>query len=160
MLPTGLRLALGFLTTLPTPAVDYDPDAFSRAGGYFPWVGLLLGVILAAVYLLLDLIFPSPIVAVLAVALWALLTGGLHLDGLADCCDGSLAPVSPQRRLEIMRDPRVGAFGAIGLTRVPIVTPKAKDHIYTRGLTVIDYGEDSALGQLSDHPAVWARLSW
>ena len=115
MMPNGLRLALGFLTTLPVSAGEYDAREFSRSARYFPWVGLLLGLLLSAAYLALDLILPPLLVSVLVTILWAGLTGGLHLDGLADCCDGLLAPVPPQRRLEIMRDPCVGAFGAIGL---------------------------------------------
>ncbi|MCS6911473.1 MAG: adenosylcobinamide-GDP ribazoletransferase, partial [Anaerolineales bacterium] len=59
---------------------------------------------------------PPLLVAALTVALWTLLTGGLHLDGLADCCDGLLAATTPERRLDILRDPHLGAFGAIGLT--------------------------------------------
>jgi adenosylcobinamide-GDP ribazoletransferase len=60
-------------------------------------------------------LFSPLLAAALLVALWAILTGGLHLDGLADCCDGLMAPVPPARRLEILRDPRLGAFGGIGL---------------------------------------------
>jgi adenosylcobinamide-GDP ribazoletransferase len=55
------------------------------------------------------------------VALWAALTGGLHLDGLADCGDGLLAAVAPERRLEIMRDPRLGAFGGLSLVLFVII---------------------------------------
>jgi adenosylcobinamide-GDP ribazoletransferase len=51
----------------------------------------------------------------LVTTLWAALTGGLHLDGLADCCDGLLAATSRERRLEIMRDPRTGAFAVVGV---------------------------------------------
>ncbi len=108
-------MALGFLTTLPVPHVEYDADAFVRAGRWYPLVGLVIGGLLWAAYVLLSMIFPPLVVAVLVVALWAILTGGLHLDGLADCCDGMLAPFEPARRLEIMRDSRVGAFAAIGL---------------------------------------------
>jgi adenosylcobinamide-GDP ribazoletransferase len=65
--------------------------------------------------LLLGALFSPVLAAALLVALWAALTGGLHLDGLADCFDGLLAAVPPERRLEILRDPRLGAFGGIGL---------------------------------------------
>jgi adenosylcobinamide-GDP ribazoletransferase len=108
-------LALGFLTTLPTKMVAYQPDGLGRAGRWFPGVGLILGLLLAALYTLSVLWFTPAITSVLVIILWAGLTGGLHLDGLADCCDGLLASVPRERRLEIMRDPRVGAFGVIGL---------------------------------------------
>ncbi len=64
---------------------------------------------------LLDQLFPPFLNAVLIVAAWAALTGGLHLDGLADCADGLLPQVDRVRRLEILRDPRAGAFGVIAL---------------------------------------------
>ena len=60
-------------------------------------------------------LFPPFLSAVLIVAAWAALTGGLHLDGLADCADGLLLPVDRIRRLETLRDPSVGAFGVITL---------------------------------------------
>lgn len=108
-------LALGFLTTLPTKTVAYQPDELGRAGRWFPLIGLILGLLLAALYTVSALWFTPAITAVLVITLWAALTGGLHLDGLADCCDGLLASVPRERRLEIMRDPRLGAFGVIGL---------------------------------------------
>ncbi len=120
----GLWLAIGFLTVLPVrtpppqpggPAADLGLT-LGRAGAWFSVVGLGLGALLAAAHFLLAHLFPASLTAALVVALWAALTGGLHLDGLADCCDGLLASVSPERRLEIMRDPRLGAFGGAGLT--------------------------------------------
>ena len=108
-------LALGFLTTLPVRATPYAPDGLGKAAAWFPLVGLLLGLLLAALHAAALWLFGPLPAAVLLVAVWAGLTGGLHLDGLADCCDGLLAPVNRERRLEIMRDPRVGSFGVIGL---------------------------------------------
>ncbi len=113
---TGFRLALGFLTILPGSASRvFRPGDLGRSAAWFPWVGLLIGAILAVGKGLLDLLFPPLLGAALLTALWAALTGGLHLDGLADCCDGLLASASPARRLEIMRDPRLGTFGGAGL---------------------------------------------
>ena len=63
-------------------------------------------------------IFPPLVAGILTLILWVTLTGGLHLDGLADCCDGLLASTTVERRLEIMKDPRLGAFGGIGLLLV------------------------------------------
>ena len=60
-------------------------------------------------------LFPPLVAGIVTLIVWVVLTGGLHLDGLADCCDGLFASVSPERRLEIMKDPHVGAFGVIGL---------------------------------------------
>lgn len=106
-------LALSFLTTIPTPAAAYVEGGLGRLAKWFPWVGLVLGLILAGSQWLLALVLPAPVTAVLIIALWAWLTGGLHLDGLADCGDGLLAVAGRERRLEILKDSRLGAFGAI-----------------------------------------------
>jgi adenosylcobinamide-GDP ribazoletransferase len=111
-----LSLALGFLTAIPIRTGAPQPGDMGRSAMWFPLIGFALGLILAAAYLLLSFLFPSLLAAALTVALWAALTGGLHLDGLADCCDGLLATTTPEHRLEIMRDPRLGSFGVIGLT--------------------------------------------
>lgn len=108
-------LAIGFLTVFPVRTSAPEPGDLGRAGRWFPIVGLVLGVMLAVAHFLLSQLFSPLLAAALVVALWAALTGGLHLDGLADCCDGLFAAVSPERRLEIMRDPRLGAFGGMGL---------------------------------------------
>ncbi len=110
-----LRLALSFLTILPIRAPDSRPEDLGRAAAWFPAVGLVLGALLVAARWALGWLFPPLLAAALVVALWAALTGGLHLDGLADCGDGLLAAVPPARRLEIMRDPRLGTFGGLSL---------------------------------------------
>jgi adenosylcobinamide-GDP ribazoletransferase len=116
-----LRLALSFLTAFPVRTSAPQPGDMGRAAMWFPLIGFGLGIVLAFAHLVFNLLFPSLLAAALTVALWAALTGGLHLDGLADCCDGLLAAAAPERRLEIMRDPRLGAFGVIGLTLFLIV---------------------------------------
>ena len=108
-------VACGFLTTMPVPIVVHRPDGFGKAARWFPLVGLALGCLLVVAQFLLRQLFSNQVSSVLVVILWAALTGGLHLDGLADCCDGLLASVSAERRLEILRDPRLGAFGVAGL---------------------------------------------
>lgn len=111
----GLWVALGFLTTFPVGSPAVEPGDLGRAAVWFPAVGLAVGALLSAANFLLDRLFPPLVAAALVIALWAVITGGLHLDGLADCCDGLLAAATPERRLEILRDPTVGAFGASGL---------------------------------------------
>ncbi len=111
-----LKLAFSFLTILPASTRDpLLPGDLGRAAGWFPLVGLAIGGLVALGKLALGLVFPPLLASGLAVALWVFLTGALHLDGLADCCDGLLNPASPERRLEIMRDPRLGTFGGAGL---------------------------------------------
>jgi adenosylcobinamide-GDP ribazoletransferase len=69
--------------------------------------------------------FPRPVCAVLCLLVWVALSGGLHLDGLADCCDGMFAATTPERRLEIMKDPRLGTFGGLGLLLVLMIKAAA-----------------------------------
>ncbi len=105
-----MRSALAFLTVLPLAMPGGAPgERLGRA--FFPAVGLLLGLAAWAALWAGSLLGGSLVGGVAALALLALLTGGLHLDGLADCADGLLAVATRERRLEIMRDPRVGAFG-------------------------------------------------
>ena len=118
-------LALGFLTVLPARQVAFRPGALGRAGAWFPFVGLLIGALLTGVFWLSGQVFPPLLSAALTTATWALLTGALHLDGFADCCDGLLAAASPERRLEIMRDPRTGAFAATGLALLLLIKTAA-----------------------------------
>lgn len=111
-----LKLAFSFLSVLPVRLKEAPvPGDLGRAAAWYPLVGLVIGGILAGLKWALDLAFPSFLSAGLVVAAWVILTGGLHLDGLADCCDGLLNASSPERRLEIMHDPRLGSFGGVGL---------------------------------------------
>jgi adenosylcobinamide-GDP ribazoletransferase len=111
----NLLFALGFLTSIPIRVPAPQANDLGRAGVWFPFVGLVIGAILLGAQVLLARVFSPLLGAALIVALWAALTGGLHLDGLADCGDGMLAAVTPERRLEIMRDPRLGTFGGATL---------------------------------------------
>src|SRR5215216_7002194 len=111
-----LRIAFGLMTTLPFPLLDdWSPGDSGRASVWYPLVGLVIGALTWLVWKGAMLLFPSLVAGIIALIAWVALTGGLHLDGLADCCDGLLASVSVERRLEIMKDPHLGAFGVIGL---------------------------------------------
>lgn len=109
-------LAMQFMTRFPTPTlVDIQPENMGSAVHYFPTVGLLIGLLLVTVAQL-SIWLPSDIVAMLVLAFWAWVTGGLHLDGVADTADGWLGGVGNQERtLEIMKDSQIGAAGAIAL---------------------------------------------
>ena len=111
----SLGHALRYLTIAPIPAgAHVEPTTLGRAAAWFPLIGLALGLVVAGGERVIGIVFPSLLDALLAVTLWKLLTGGLHLDGLADCLDG-LVGRDAGDRLRIMRDSRIGAFGAIGL---------------------------------------------
>jgi len=112
---TSLLTAFQFLTTFPAVIRRaFTAQELGRAVGYFPLVGLALGGLLYGLENGLSLIFPEPVVAVLILVAWLLLTRALHFDGFLDTCDGLIGGFTPERRLEIMRDSRVGAFGVAG----------------------------------------------
>jgi len=108
-------VAVRYLTIVPLPGrPPQGGEALGRAAPWFPAVGLGIGLVLAAVDRATSALFPSLLAALLTVTAWKLLTGSLHLDGLADCLDGLMGR-DAAHRLAIMRDSRIGAFGAIGL---------------------------------------------
>jgi adenosylcobinamide-GDP ribazoletransferase len=112
---TGLVVAARYLTIVPLPGpARPSADALGRAAPWFPVVGLGLGVVLVVTERVTEVLFPLLLAGLLTVTVWKLLTGGLHLDGLADCLDG-LGGRDAEHRLAIMRDSRIGAFGALGL---------------------------------------------
>lgn len=86
-----------------------------RSMGWFPLVGLVLGLMLAACHYCFLLVFPEQIAALLLVAVLALVTGALHLDGLADVFDGFGARGGQDRFLAVMKDSGTGAIGAVAL---------------------------------------------
>ena len=112
---TTLLAAFQFLTTFPAVIRRaFTAQELGRAVGYFPLVGLALGGLLYGLDRSLQLIFPTPVVAIFILVIWILLTRALHFDGFLDSCDGLFGGFTPERRLEIMRDSRVGAFGVAG----------------------------------------------
>jgi adenosylcobinamide-GDP ribazoletransferase len=107
------------MTTLPLRLPDdWSAGDSGRASVWYPFVGLVIGTLTWLAWRASMFTFPPSVAGVITLVVWVVLTGGLHLDGLADCCDGLLASVSMQRRLEIMKDPHMGAFGVIGLILV------------------------------------------
>jgi adenosylcobinamide-GDP ribazoletransferase len=120
----ALAAAVRFLTILPVPRAKQLPESDSdwgRATAWYPAVGLILGLVLAALDLGLRWLWPEAVATALLLLAWVLLTGALHLDGLADCCDALLAPLPAGRRLEILRDVHAGTFGIVGLILVLLV---------------------------------------
>ena len=111
-----LPLALTFLTKLPWPwRGPADGAALARSLFWFPWVGAALGLGFWVAWAGFQKILPAPAAAALLLALTVWVTGGLHLDGLADTADGLGGGCTPETSLRIMKDSRVGAFGVISL---------------------------------------------
>ena len=113
-----LVAAVRFLSVLPLPEYPRHSDHATvpqRVGsGYYPLVGLLLGLLLSLLVVVAAPHLPILALAALLVVGLVLLTGGLHLDGLMDACDGLFGGSTRERKLEIMRDSRVGSFGVLG----------------------------------------------
>lgn len=110
----GLLAAFQFLTLLPIKR-SFTAEQVGRSSVYFPIVGLVIGLVLAGLDWGLGIILPAAVVNVLLVTALAVLSGGLHLDGLADTLDGMAGHRTPEERLAIMKDSRIGGFGAIGI---------------------------------------------
>lgn len=106
----SLRTAVAFLTRIPV-GNDGDGSRLPAATAWFSLVGLAVGGLAALPFLWL----PDRYAALLSIVLTVLITGALHEDGFADACDGVFGGHDPESRRAIMRDSRIGAYGAIGL---------------------------------------------
>ncbi|PNU18853.1 adenosylcobinamide-GDP ribazoletransferase [Geothermobacter hydrogeniphilus] len=111
------RVAAGFLTVLPTVReLDMPPERLARSMGLFPAVGLAMGLGLVIIDWLLGALIPRPVLDGLLVLVLILVTGALHLDGIADLVDGLAGGRGDRERtLEIMKDSRVGAMAVVGV---------------------------------------------
>lgn len=109
----GFCSAVQFLSIIPMGRkISFDARS---ALPFFPLVGILLGAILICVHTVAGRFWPTHIVAVLDVIALALLTGALHLDGLADTADGLYGIREPETAMAIMKDSRIGTMGAVGV---------------------------------------------
>jgi adenosylcobinamide-GDP ribazoletransferase len=109
------RAAVAFLTRLPVGGGPLTAQQLSRAALWFPAVGLLVGSVMGGVHALAGTVLDPAPATLLALLAAMALTGALHEDGLADAADAIGAHVPPARRLEILRDSRVGTYGALAL---------------------------------------------
>ncbi len=112
---TAFLTALRFLTILPVRGGLSRPSA---SLSYFPLAGLVIGLLLAGVNYACGLLLPAGVTSALTIAAMAVITGCLHLDGLADSCDGLGGNHTPEERRRIMKDSRTGAFGVVGVVMV------------------------------------------
>jgi adenosylcobinamide-GDP ribazoletransferase len=109
-------IALQFLTIIPLPfSVRYKKEDLGRSLALFPLAGVTIGALLAGVNWLITPWLARPLADALLITFLAAVTGALHLDGLADVCDGLAARGSRERFLAVMKDSQVGAVGAVGL---------------------------------------------
>lgn len=115
-------LALSFFTRLPVPkGMHYSEALLNKANRYFSLVGLVTGVLLALSYVCFSTFLPANISIVLTMAISLLLTGAFHEDGLADMADGIGGAFTIEKRLMIMKDSRIGTYGAVTLVMTLIL---------------------------------------
>ncbi|MFD2175754.1 adenosylcobinamide-GDP ribazoletransferase [Rhodobacter lacus] len=131
---TEALLAVVMLTRLPAPRLPDPAPSLAAASWAFPLAGALLGALSALVLsLALALGLPPALAAGLALAAQVMMTGALHEDGLADCADGFWGGHTRERRLEIMRDSRIGSYGVTALVLALGLRWQALAHLTAAG---------------------------
>ncbi|NDK97648.1 adenosylcobinamide-GDP ribazoletransferase [Photorhabdus bodei] len=139
----SLRLFLAtlqFMTRIPVPSrwtQGLEIDQYVRGIASFPLVGLIVGMLAAPVFTLLAPWSGVPLAALGYVLALALLTGALHLDGLADTCDGVFSARKRERMLEIMRDSRLGTNGGLALILLILAKVLVVSELSLRGASML-----------------------
>lgn len=131
---------LSFISRLPVPArwsQGLDFEHYSRGIVMFPLIGVVLGGLTGLVFMALQPWCGIPLAALFAVLTLALLTGGFHLDGLADTCDGIFSARRRERMLEIMRDSRLGTHGGLALIFVLLAKVQVVSELALRGTPML-----------------------
>lgn len=130
-----LILAIQFLTRIPiNVSIETRENSFAESVVWFPIAGLLVGVFNALVFWGASQLLPGVFSIVCAVLANVLITGGLHVDGLADTCDGIFSARKKERMLEIMKDSRIGTNGTIAvvfdiLVRIALLSSLAQEKV-------------------------------
>lgn len=120
---TLLAIALQFMTRIPLPSLSqlssssqqFTENDYRQSVITFPVVGAIIGLITALVFFISQLWWGNLIAAICTVLTSAMITGGFHLDGLADTADGVFSSRNREKMLEIMRDSRIGSNGVLAL---------------------------------------------
>ena len=170
--------ALKFLTIIPLPwRREFSLDESGRSTGYFPVVGIIIGLILVALHWLLGLLLPPPVVNVLLIVCLVMITGALHLDGFIDTCDGIGGRGTAEARRQVMRDSRTGSFGVVGacllllvkyvsLNSVPdtllrttmVLMPVVSRWAMVYAIFAYPYARPSGIGRMFKEETNWWRL--
>lgn len=184
----ALAVAFIFLTRIPMPQLsEITPQDNGRALVCFPIVGLVIGLLLWVTVLALDSLLDPGLIAALILSLWVFVTGGLHLDGLADSADAWLGGYGDKERsLEIMKDPRCGSaalmtvpcllllkFAAlsslltsttpltgilVGLALTPVIGRSASIALFLSTPYVREQGLSRDFDQHAPKPLLWSLL--
>lgn len=142
-------IALQFLTRVPVPSwVGFEPAWLQGCLRYFPLVGALVGLAGSLVLAATAFWWPPVVAVVLSMAFTVWLTGGFHEDGLADTCDGLGGAVSRERALTIMKDSRLGSYGALGLILTLLLKAAVLASLATPLLNELGSAESSHVRQV------------
>ncbi len=172
-------VALKFLTIIPLPSWREDkPEEVGYSVVYFPLVGALIGLILAGLNWLFSFLLPSTIVNGLLIVFLVVISGGLHIDGFMDTCDGMAAHKTVEDRWRVMQDSRGGAFGVVGafllllikylsLNSVPesllmatlVLMPLVSRWAMVYAIFAYPYAKPTGLGKAFKQGASWQRLA-
>jgi len=171
--------ALGFLTIIPLPwRREVSLEEVGRSIGYFPVVGIIIGLILAGLNWLLGLLLPSIVVNALLIVFMVVISGALHLDGFVDTCDGIAGHKTVEERWRVMHDSRAGAFGIVGvfllllvkyvsLSSVPenllmvtlVLMPVVSRWAMVYTVFAYPYARPAGLGKIFKQGASWQRFT-
>ena len=125
--------ALTFYTCIPCPRwITYSEEYSSRSTKYLPLIGWIVGGLSALIFWGCTFIFPISVGIILSMIASILFTGAFHEDGLADVCDGFGGGHTKEKKLEIMKDSHIGAFGATGLILILFLKFSSLNEIYFR----------------------------
>ncbi len=142
-------IALQFLTRVPVPGgVGFEPAWLQACLRYFPLIGALVGLAAALVLAATAFWWPPMVAVVLSMAFTVWFTGGFHEDGLADTCDGLGGAVSRERALTIMKDSRLGSYGALGLILTLLLKAVVLTSLATPLFNELDSAESSHVRQV------------
>jgi adenosylcobinamide-GDP ribazoletransferase len=151
-----LAAATAFLTRVPVGRlVEVDGRAVARAAPLYPLIGAAVGALAGAVVDVLAGPLPAWTAATTGVGLAVLLTGGMHLDALADTAD-ALGGTTRERRLEIMRDHAIGSFGVVALVLVLVLEISLLAELGARDLALVSFAAAGALSRWSALPIAFA----
>lgn len=111
----GFYIALVFLTRIPLPQLELDKEKITASVPFFPLAGAVIGIVMWGVFTWGQFLLPPSVLAAVLAAADIAVTGGMHMDAVADTMDGLFCYGDRDKRLSVMRDSRIGAYGVIGI---------------------------------------------
>jgi len=134
----GFLLMISFFTRIPIGnKIEYTEEKYLSGLKWFPFIGLVIGAFLVPVTLINS--FDQSVKGILLILMYLIITGGIHLDGLADSSDGLFSNRKKERVLEIMKDSHIGTFGVIALILYFLIFSNLAGHLNWKWLLLMPY---------------------